>query len=153
MFSQRRGQPLAVTSSAGLNADTIRKSNVREHPDVSAQASLAKNKLCVLVWHYHDDDVSGPDAAVDLALSGIPFKSGKVTLTQYRIDAGHSNSYETWKRMGSPFPLSAAQHAQLEKAGQLAVLGQPETVRVNDGRAEVKFKLPRQAVSLLVLTW
>jgi xylan 1,4-beta-xylosidase len=107
----------------------------------------------VLVWYYHDDDLPGPDAAVDLTLNGIPFHSGQATLTQYRIDADHSNSYEAWRRMGSPFPLSAEQHAELEKTGQLAMLGKPEAIRVIDGKSEVKFKLPRQAVSLLVLNW
>ena len=44
----------------------------------------------------------GPDAAVDLKLDGLPSANGTATLTQYLIDADHSNSYETWKRMGSP---------------------------------------------------
>ena len=153
MFARMSGQRLVVASSAGLSADTIRKSNVREKPDVSASASLDKNKLCVLVWHYHDDDVAGPAAAVALTLGGMPFQRGQATLTQYRIDADHSNSFEAWQRLGSPFPLSAAQHAELEKAGQLATFGKPETVRVKDGRAEVKLNLPRQGVALLVLTW
>jgi xylan 1,4-beta-xylosidase len=43
---------------------------VRGNPDVSALASLDKNKLAVLVWHYHDDDVPGPAADVDLTLDG-----------------------------------------------------------------------------------
>ena len=30
-------------------------------PDVSALASLEANRLSVMVWHYHDDDVPGPD--------------------------------------------------------------------------------------------
>jgi xylan 1,4-beta-xylosidase len=153
MFGKMSGQKLAVTSSGGLDAETIRKSNVREQPDISAQASLDTNKLAVLVWYYHDDDLPGPDAAIDLALSGVPFPSGEATLTQYRIDTDHSNSYEAWRRMGSPQSPSPAQYAELEKAGQLTTLGQPETIHVNDGRAGVKFNLPRQAVSLLVLSW
>jgi xylan 1,4-beta-xylosidase len=153
MFGKMSGQQIAVTSSAGLNAEIIRAKNVRGQPDISAQASLNKNQLAVMVWHYHDDDLPGPDAAVDLALAGIPFKNGNATLTHYRIDADHSNSYQAWLRMGSPFPLSAEQYAQLEKAGQLAELGQPQTVKIAAGQADVKFKLPRQGVSLLVLTW
>ena len=92
--------------------------NVRGKPDVSALASLDKNKLAVLVWHYHDDDVPGPDAAVDLTLDGLPVANGTATLTQYIIDADHSNSYEAWKRMGSPMQPTPEQYAQLEKAGQ-----------------------------------
>ena len=152
MFGKMSGERVAVESSAGLDAETIRKSGVRGEPDVSALASRDKNKLAVLVWYYHDDDLPGPDAAIDLALSGIPFKSGKVTLTQYRIDANHSNSYEAWLRMGSPLPLSAEQYAQLEKSGRLAELGRPEKIFVENSMVNLKFNLPRQGVSLFVLT-
>ena len=86
-------------------------------------------------------------------MNGIPFVDGQVTLTQYRIDADHSNAYEAWLRLGSPFPLSAGQYVELEKAVQLAELGQPEPVEVKADRAEVKFNLPRQGVALLVLKW
>ncbi|HZI32629.1 MAG TPA: beta-xylosidase, partial [Candidatus Binatia bacterium] len=150
MFGKMSGQRLPVESSAGLNAEIIRAHNVRGKPDISAQASLDDHRLAVMVWYYHDDDLPGPDAAVDLQLDGIPAPDGKLTLTHYRVDASHSNSYEAWKRMGSPYPLTAKQYAELEKAGQLAELDQPKSVQVKGGRVVVKFDLPRQAVSLLV---
>lgn len=153
MFGKMNGQRLPVESSAGLNAQTILTHGVRGQPDISAQASLDKKQLAVMVWYYHDDDLPGPVAAVDLKLKGIPVPDGTVKLTHYRVDADHSNSYEAWKRMGSPYPLSAKQYSTLEKAGQLAELASPQSVPVKAGRAEVKFDLPRQGVSLLVLTW
>ena len=55
--------------------------------------------------------------------------------------------------MGSPQQPTPEQYAQLEKAGQLAALGASETVRVQNGQAVVKLKLPRQAVSLVQVTW
>jgi xylan 1,4-beta-xylosidase len=152
MFGKMSGQQLAVTSSAGLNADAIRRTGVRGQPDVSAWAGGDKNKIAVLVWHYHDDDLPGPDAQVDLQLNGISLPGGKAKLTHYRIDAEHSNSYEAWKKMGMPLPLTEKQFATLEQAGKLATLGKPESVEVKGGGAEVKFNLPRQGVSLLVLT-
>ena len=153
MFGKMSGQRLAVASSAGLNAEIIRAKNVRENPDVSAQASLGKNQLAVLVWHYHDDDLPAPDATVTLALDNLPFANGDVKLTHYRIDADHSNSYEAWKRMGSPLPLSEKQFSELEQAGQLAELAPKKNLRVTDGKLALNFALPRQAVSLLVLEW
>ena len=39
---------------------------MRGAPDVGALASLQAGKLCVLLWHYHDDDVPGPPADVTL---------------------------------------------------------------------------------------
>ena len=74
-------------------------------------------------------------------------------MKRYTIDAEHSNSYEVWQRMGSPLQPTPEQFAQLEKAGQLAQVGALETVRVENGKAVVGLKLPRQAVTLLVLNW
>ena len=153
MFAKMSGQRLAVESSAGLDAETIRSRGVRGSPDVSALASLDKNKLAVLVWHYHDDDLPGPDANVNLTLDNLPFANGAVKLVHYRIDADHSNSYQAWLKMGSPLPLSDKQYSELEKAGQLAELEPQKNLRVKDGKLDLNFTLPRQGVSLLVLTW
>ena len=95
----------------------------------------------------------GPDAAVELALTGLPVANGQAKLHHYRIDDTHSNAFTAWKRMGSPQQPTPEQYAQLEKAGQLTELGAIEMVRVVGGQATVKMTLPRQAVSLLVVEW
>jgi xylan 1,4-beta-xylosidase len=77
----------------------------------------------------------------------------RLSLSHYRVDAEHSNSYEVWKKMGSPQKPSPEQYAQLERAGQLQLLGSPEWLRAAGGRVTLKFDLPRQGVSLLKLTW
>jgi xylan 1,4-beta-xylosidase len=153
MFGKMSGERVAVTSSGGLAARTILKSGVRSRPDVSALASLDKNKLAVLVWHYHDDDVPGPAANIHLSLDQLPLANGDATLTEYRIDADHSNSYATWLKMGSPLPLSAAQFSELEQAGQLAAMSAPKNISIKNGVADLQFILPRQGVSLFVLEW
>jgi len=153
MFAKMSGQRVAVTSSAGLDARTILRAGVRGRPDVSALASRDAHQLAVLVWHYHDDDVLGPDAAVDLQLRGLPSGVSLATLTHYRIDRAHSNSYQMWLDAGSPLPLSPEQYAQLEQSGHLAELASPQNLDIAEGTADVKMLLPRQGVSLLVLNW
>jgi xylan 1,4-beta-xylosidase len=153
MFGKMGGQRLAVESDHAVALDAILKDGVRGKPDVSALASLDKDRLCVLAWHYHDDDVPGPAAAVEVALSGLPFRSGEVRLRHYRIDRDHSNAFTAWQEMGSPKQPTPEQYARLEKAGKLALLGEPEAVRVDDAKVSLRLKLPRQAVSLLVLEW
>ena len=152
MFSQMNGQQLAVTSDRAISLDDMKRKGVRGQPDVSAIASGDKNKIAVLVWHYHDDDLPGADAAVNLKLAGIPFTSGKAKLARCVIDAEHANTFSAWQKMGSPVPLTAKQFSELEAAGKLSPLGEPGKIEVNDGAAEIKFNLPRQGVSLLVLT-
>jgi len=139
-----------VDSNAGLDADTIRAKGVRGNPDVSALASLDKNKLCIMVWNYHDDDVPGPVARISIKLSGLPFLSN-AKVTEYRIDQEHSNAYAAWQRMGSPQSPLPDQYAELEKAGQLAQFDTPQDVTVSNGNATFQVTLPRQAVSLFVL--
>ena len=65
----------------------------------------------------------------------------------------HSNAYALWKRMGSPIAPNAEQYAQLLAASQLARMETPATLRVEKGQASLRFALPRQAVSLVVLEW
>jgi xylan 1,4-beta-xylosidase len=153
MLARMGGKRLPVESDGAVSLDTILKNGVRDRPDVSALASLDGKKLCVLVWHYHDDDVSGPDAAVEVSLSGLPPDMGEARLEQFRIDETHGNAFAAWKAMGSPQKPTAGQYAELEKSGRLAALGEPTGVRVANGRATAHLRLPRQGVSLLVLTW
>ena len=58
-----------------------------------------------------------------------------------------------WLEMGAPQQVSREQYAELEKAGKLAMLDAPEWVDVEGGVATLEFPLPRQGVSLVVLSW
>ena len=142
-----------MESSQGRGAVEIILHNVRAQPDVSAQASLASNQLAVLVWHYHDDDVAGPAAAVGLNLEGLPVTQGKLRCELFRVDEKHSNAFAEWLRMKSPSPLTPAQHRRLEQAGQLAPAEVTSSVKIKNGSAKVDFTLPRQGVSLLLFSW
>ena len=62
------------------------------------------------------------------------------------------NSYETWKKLGSPMTLSEKDFSTLEKAGRQAELEPEKSISVSNGSAEIKLMLPRQGVSLLVIT-
>jgi xylan 1,4-beta-xylosidase len=120
---------------------------------VAALASLDGNKLAVCVWHYHDEDVPGPEAEVSLMLNGLPDAVREATLSHYRIDHDHSNAFTVWQRMGKPATPTAEQYAELEKAGQLSLLSPPSTQKIEQEHMLLRFPLPRQAVSLLVLEW
>jgi xylan 1,4-beta-xylosidase len=153
MFGKMGGQRVAAQSSADPGLEAIMKDGVRGGPDVSALASLEGKRLSVMAWHYHDDDLPGPEAAVALTVSGLPLASGTARLTHYRIDETHSNSFAAWKRMGSPIAPTEPQYAELEAAGKLAQVETPSTVRIEGGKVLLPLALPRQAVSLLVLEW
>ena len=114
--------------------------------------STRDGRLCVLVWHFHEDDVAGPSAEVELKFSRLLTGTGDPLLLQhFRIDKNHSNAYEAWKRLGSPARPTPGQYEELERSSQLSLLGSPEWVRPRTGEVTIRFSLPRQAVSLIVL--
>jgi xylan 1,4-beta-xylosidase len=153
MFNRMSGQRLQADSDNAVPLDAILRQGVRGKPDVSAFASLDARKLCVLVWHYADDEVPGPAAAVALDLGGLPLPEGQVQVRRFLIDETHSDAFAAWQRMGSPARPNPEQYAQLEAAGQLAEAGGASTLTVKNNQAGLQFELPRQAVTLLVFTW
>jgi xylan 1,4-beta-xylosidase len=153
MYSRMNGKSLAVESDHAVPLESILAEGVRGEPDVAGMASLDGNKLCLMLWHYHDDDVPGPLADIEIRVGGIPAGAMTGKLRHFRIDEDHSNAFAAWKRLGSPQKPTAEQYASLEKAGRLAELGEPEAVGIKDQQALIKCVLPRQAVSLLELTW
>ncbi len=153
MFSRMGGQRVAVQSSGGAALESIIRNGVRGAPDVSALASLEEKKLCVMVWHYHDDDLPGPDAAVKLVLSGLPAGLDKARLQHFRVDQNHSNAFTAWKGMNSPQKPTPEQYSELEAAGRLTQIDAPSTTAIEGGKTLLRFALPRQAVSLVVLEW
>jgi len=152
MFAKMGGQRIGSESSAEVPLDRIVAAGVREQPDVSALASLGDSTLAVLVWHYHDDDVAGPDADVALTFAGLPAAASGARVTHYRIDETHSNAYGEWKRMGSPIAPNDAQYGRLLDASKLTTVDQ-SAPRATNGGSELTFRLPRQGVSLVVLDW
>jgi xylan 1,4-beta-xylosidase len=131
----------------------ILRTGVRAGPDISAMASLDNTHLCVLLCNYHDDDVPGPAANITLDIANLPATLTSATLDHYRIDTEHSDSYTVWKSMGSPPTPSDDQMATLRKAGQLASITSNQPQPITAGKTTLNLTLPRQGLSLIVLTW
>ena len=152
MFGKMSGKRVQAAGSQMYGLKTMVDSSVRKnYNDVGALAAKDKKSATVMVWNYHDDDVIKPALPVAITIDGLTVKS--VTLTEYRIDDEHSNSYELWKQMGSPQNPTKDQIAALEKAGQLQTMGAPGKLKVNNGVLTVNISLPQQGVSLLKLDW
>jgi xylan 1,4-beta-xylosidase len=147
------GDRVKVESSGAAGLDAILQSGVRGAADIDGLATRAGREMAALVWNYHDDDLPAQPTAVHLALAGIPKTATRVLIEHYRIDEDHSNAYTAWKQMGSPAQPSPEQYARLEAAGQLQLLHSPQWLWAKDGKVEIRFPLPRHAVSLVRLSW
>jgi len=152
MFGKMKGDRVMVTGSQMYDLKTMVDSSARgKYNDVGGLAAKDKRSATVMLWNYHDDDVQLPAIPVAVTVDGITASS--VTVTQYRIDNEHSNSYEVWKKMGSPQNPTKVQIAVLKKAGQLTMMDKPQKMKVNNSKLMMNIEMPQQAVALLQLEW
>jgi xylan 1,4-beta-xylosidase len=155
MAGMLRGDRIKTQSDGAVELNAMLAAGVREHATVEALATRASSGrgMAVMVWNYQDEDVSGPAAAIDLQLEGLPKDVTRVLVRHYRIDRDHSNAYTAWKGMNSPQHPSAEEYAKLEAAGQLQLLGSPQWTSAKAGAAKLEFSLPLQAISLVEVSW
>jgi xylan 1,4-beta-xylosidase len=150
MLGMMQGKRLAVTSTLAYDFRSICDSSVRGNKtDINALASKTTNSITILLWNYHDKDIQDDGSLVSVTVKNISTKSA--TLYHYRIDNNHSNSYEEWKKMGSPKIPTSEQIHKLEISGQLEMLHKPTSIKIENTQFRIEMQLPRQAVSLLKL--
>ena len=148
MYAQLGPERIAASSSAQVPLDDMMAS-VTQKNDVGVMATRDGTKVAVLVWHYNDDDLKGPDAAVTLNLSGLG-KAKTRKVTQYLVDPETANAYAAWQTMGSPPSPNQDQYKVLEAASVMhpAPLA---PLTVTKGTAKLDLTLVRQGVTLLIV--
>jgi xylan 1,4-beta-xylosidase len=152
MLGMMSGNRVEVAGDLRYNFKTICDSSVRgEYTDINGLACKDRNTVTILLWNYHDLDIQDTGSPVVLTVQGIPVR--RATLTQYRIDGRHSNSYETWEKMGSPQNPTVDQIARLERSGRLEEFSESSEIEIKNGVATVNMQLPRQAVSLVKISY
>jgi xylan 1,4-beta-xylosidase len=144
---------VTVTNSGALPTDDVVLHGVRGQDDIGAVATRKDREAEVLLWNYHDDDVSVADALVELEIDGLPGDVKRGLIEHFRMDSDHSNTFAAWQEMGSPEAPSDEQYRQLESAGRLQMLNSPAWVDIRDGKVKLQFLLPRQAISLFRIAW
>lgn len=152
MFGKMSGKRVEVQGSRMYPLRTFVDSSARgPQTDIGGLAAKSTKGATTMIWNYHDMDIQAPAEPVAVTFTGL--KAANVTLTQYLVDNAHSNSYEVWKKMGSPQNPTKEQIATLEKAGMLETVGKPQRLKVTNGKLIVNTSLTRQGVALLKLDW
>lgn len=152
MAGMMRGENIGVTSDAAKPVGSIIKEGVPEAL-VDAVATRSDHEISVMLWNYEDLDQTNSQAAIKLQVTGLPTTAERPLVRHYRIDSNHSNSYSTWKAMGSPQAPSAEQFAKLEASGQLQMLDSPRYCDAHGGNVLLEFDLPLQGISLVQISW
>ena len=153
MFGLLGTERVKSSSSAALPAEEVLRAGVRGQPDINAIATRKDHEIEILIWSYHDADLSVEAAKIELSVESLPANVGRAMLEHFRIDADHSNAFTAWKEMGSPQSPSDHQYQQIEDAGQLQLLESPSFLAIKSGTAHLRFTLPRQGLSLIRIGW
>lgn len=148
MYAKFGPERIAASSSAQVPLDDMMAS-VTQKNDVGVMATRDGAKIAVLVWHYNDDDLKGPDAAVTFNLSGLG-KAKTRKVTQYLVDPKTANAYTAWQAMGSPPSPNQDQYKDLEVASVMHPTALPP-LTVTKGAAKLDLTLVRQGVTLLIV--
>ncbi|HEX6224256.1 MAG TPA: beta-xylosidase [Chryseolinea sp.] len=152
MFGMMTGDRVEVSGDIAYNVMAARDSSIRKKDrDINALATVDGNRVSIMVWNYHDLNIVSPQVSVDIVVKGIDAE--KVSVRQYRIDQENSNSYEAWKKMGSPQTVDDAQYAKLEESDMLKMIEGPSDQRVENKEVVISTPMEGQAVSLFVIEW
>jgi len=149
LMGKLSGDWVAAESDGALPLDQVLAQSVRDMPDVNAVATRDGKEVAVLLWNYHDADVTAPDAQVRLTIDGL--HGAHVAVSEFRLDATHSNAYRVWLQMGSPLKPSPEQMEELETASELEETVRDRIVPSKDGKSVIELALPRQGIALVHL--
>ncbi|KAF5371683.1 hypothetical protein D9758_003482 [Tetrapyrgos nigripes] len=153
MFGKMQRQRIDAHSTGQHDLDSVVSSSVRGDSDVGVFASRSEeqDKMAVMIWNYHDDDLPKPDAQISFNISNAFPGHDVARLTHFRIDESHSNAFSAWLAMGSPQNPPQEQLADLKAEGMLKMLHPPAQIELRNGSVEIEFDLPIHAISLLVI--
>ncbi len=116
-------------------------------PSPAKRATLPGSWYGTIMITIYQGDASSMELSIDY------LDKSKVLVHHYRVDRAFSNSFEKWKSMVSSQNINELQYKELEQSGLLQLFTSPEWKKVENEKAILKFDLPRQAVSLVQLTW
>jgi xylan 1,4-beta-xylosidase len=138
-----------ATSSGEIPLEEIIPKGVRVTPDVGVLATRTDNgRVAILLWHYQDDDVSGPSADVHVVLSGL-MRDTRYQARVWRVDRDHGDAFTAWQAMGSPAKPDKQQIAALMTASQISARTLPLGPVSPEGGVTFQRELPLQAVELI----
>jgi len=153
MFGMLGSERIGLASDSSLETDSVLRSGVSGRADITGIATLEKQRLSVIVWNYHDQEIAVPATNVGMVITGLPPAANRPTVHHYRIDQRHSNAYTAWLEMESPQQPTPEQYRRLVAEGHLQEFTPAEKKSANQGELRITFPLPRHAVSLIQISW
>jgi xylan 1,4-beta-xylosidase len=152
LFARLGAEQIEATSSGEVPLQRILSEGVRDEPDVGVLATRSdRGRVDILLWHYHDDDVPGPQADIHMVVTGLA-AGGSLRVRSWRVDQENGDAFTAWKALGSPARPSRSEVDRLIAASQLAARPIRIRTRLHAGSVAWESRLPRQGVELVELT-
>ena len=135
--------PKRLQSSGGVGGDGV---------DAMATESDAADEIQIIVYDYFATVKTTGSDSVTVNVSNLPpaLAGKEIFVTQFIVDATHSNPYSVWVGQGTPTNPTEAQLQDLRKAQHLALL-QPVSKQTVDTTFSTSLTLNRQAGTLIIL--
>ena len=152
LFARLGAEQVEATSSGAVPLQRILSEGVRDAPDVGVLATRSEGgRVDILLWHYHDDDVPGPQADIHMLVTGLA-AGGSLRVRSWRVDQENGDAFTAWKALGSPAHPSRSEVDRLIAASQM--VARPIRIRagLHAGSVAWESRLPRQGVELVELT-
>ncbi|MBI4893483.1 MAG: beta-xylosidase [Acidobacteria bacterium] len=147
MYGMMAGERVEASSAGAVGLDEMLQAGVAGRPDVGVLATRRNGKVWVMLWHYHDADMPGPDAEVELSVAGL---SRPAMVREWRVDEEHGNAFAVWKQMGSPAEVTERQRVEIERRAGLELGRQASWMAGKAGEtAQLRVVLKRQATVLI----
>ncbi|HVZ89404.1 MAG TPA: carbohydrate-binding protein, partial [Polyangia bacterium] len=135
--------PTRLAASGGTTGDGV---------DALATMSAAGDEIEIVAYDYDKTlNTTGTDSVTVTVNNLPPGLAGKqVFVTQFVVDATHSNPYSVWTGQGKPTNPTEAQWQAMKAAQHLALL-QPVSTTTLETSYTTTFTMNRQSGTLLVL--
>ncbi len=136
--------PTRLQSSGGTSSDGV---------DAMATTSSSGDSIQILAYdQYATLNTTGTDS-VTINVSNLPsaLAGNQVFVTQFIVDATHSNPYSVWTSQSKPTAPTEAQLQAMKAAQHLALL-QPVSMATLTTSYTTTFTMNRQAGTLLILS-
>jgi xylan 1,4-beta-xylosidase len=149
LFARLGSDQISAVSSREVPLEQVISDGVRGAADVGVLATRsADGKVDILLWHYHDDDLTGPAADVKVVLTGLALDR-QTKASVWRVDSQHGDAFTAWQAMGSPVSPTQPQIRALIRAARIA----PEPIqivrRAHDGSLSLDTRLTSHSVELI----
>jgi xylan 1,4-beta-xylosidase len=149
LFARLGPTQVEAGSSAEASLAEIVSDGVRVGPDVGVLVTRADDgHVDILLWHYRDDDVPGPEADIHISLTGLA-PGVEQQCRVWRVDRDNGDAFTAWKAMGSPAMPTRQQIDELVRASRIAARPIQVGPRLSDGSVVLETRLPLQGVELI----